>query len=255
MTMVIQLQKRFNYVSVGLLIFALFGILSLRFYIFYMAAIAVAGSFIVSQSNSAKGIVRGVILLIIVGLVLTYLGVLNTATENFNKYGSLQKVQQSRLDLSRTESGFGEDVDVSTTEGAISAIPLGLSYLMLAPFPWQITNFRQAITLPEVLIWWAMLPLVFNGLWYTIKNRLRNAIPILIFTLMLTIAYSIFQGNVGTAYRQRTQIQVFLFIFIAVGWSLRQEAREIKQLKRLEKQRQKEKFLRDKRLENLALDD
>jgi hypothetical protein len=77
------------------------------------------------------------------------------------------------------------------------------------------------------------------GLWYTIKNRLRDSIAILIFSLMLTLSYSVFQGNVGTAYRQRTQIQVFLFIFIAVGWSLIQERRENKKaLLQAQKQRQ-----------------
>src|SRR5205085_3680800 len=103
---------------------------------------------------------------------------------------------------------------------------LGFTYLMLAPFPWQAANLRQAITIPEVLFWWAMLPFLVIGLWYTIKHRLRNAFPILIFSFLLTFAYSVFQGNVGTAYRQRTQIQVFLFIFIAVGWELYQERRE-----------------------------
>jgi hypothetical protein len=47
---------------------------------------------------------------------------------------------------------------------------------------------------------------------------------------MLTLAYSIFQGNVGTAYRQRTQIQVFFFMFIAVGWVLWKEKREDRKL-------------------------
>jgi hypothetical protein len=101
---------------------------------------------------------------------------------------------------------------------------------MFAPFPWQAANLRQAVTLPEVLIWWAMLPLMIIGIGYTIRHRLREAFPALFFSLMLTLAYSIFQGNVGTAYRQRTQIQVFLFIFIAVGWTLRKEAQENKKI-------------------------
>jgi len=71
---------------------------------------------------------------------------------------------------------------------------------------------------------------VDSGYMVHAKHRLRIAFPILIFTLMLTIAYSIFQGNVGTAYRQRTQIQVFLFIFISVGYVLRQEKRENRKL-------------------------
>jgi hypothetical protein len=55
---------------------------------------------------------------------------------------------------------------------------------------------------------------------------LRIASPILIFTVMLTLAYSVFQGNVGTAYRQRAQVLVFYFIFVAVGFVLMMEKRE-----------------------------
>ncbi len=249
MTMVMQLQQNLNYWAIALLIFSLFGILSLRFYIFYMVAISVAGSFLIGQSGSVKSIVRGFVALIVLGLALTYLGVLRTATENFDKFGSLENVQRSRNDLARSaESGFGGDIDVSTTEGAITTIPIGFSYLMLAPFPWQMANLRQAITLPEMIVWWCSIPLLITGLFYTVRNRLRGAISILIFTLMLTIAYSIFQGNVGTAYRQRTQIQVFLFIFIAVGWTLRQEKKENRKNQQLEKQRRLDKHLRESRM-------
>ncbi|MDT5294103.1 MAG: hypothetical protein QOJ76_983, partial [Acidobacteriota bacterium] len=51
----------------------------------------------------------------------------------------------------------------------------------------------------------------------------------LLFTTMLTLAYSIFQGNVGTAYRQRSQILIFYFIFVAVGAVLLRERQEDKQ--------------------------
>jgi hypothetical protein len=248
MTMVLQLQTRFNYAAIAVLIFAMFGILSLRFYIFYMVAISVAGSFIIGQSGSVKSIARGFIVLIVLGIGLTYLGVLRTAGENFDKYASLEKVQRSRSDLARSaESGFGGDENVSTAEGAISAIPVGFSYLMLAPFPWQLGSLRQAITIPEMIVWWCSIPLMIMGLIYTIKNRLRNAIAILIFTLMLTIAYSIFQGNVGTAYRQRTQIQVFLFIFIAVGWTLKQEKKENEKAVSAAKRERLDRHLREKR--------
>jgi hypothetical protein len=99
-------------------------------------------------------------------------------------------------------------------------------YLLLAPFPWQLASLRQSITLPEMVVWWASLPLLFLGFWFAIKYRLRMISPILIFTVMLTFAYSVFQGNVGTAYRQRSQLLVFYFIFVAVGFVLLQEKRE-----------------------------
>jgi len=131
------------------------------------------------------------------------------------------------LDSSRSAaSGFAEDVDVSSPEGALSALPLGLSYLILAPFPWQLSSVRQAITLPEMLIWWASLPLLVLGLWFAIKYRIREVAPIIIFTTLLTLTYSILQGNVGTAYRQRAQLLVFYFVFVAIGFVLVKEKRE-----------------------------
>lgn len=245
MTMVLQLQKKFSLQAILVLIFSMFAIISLRFYIFYMLAAAVAGSFVVGFSSSAQAMVRNLIVVIFIGLSLTYLGVLRNASSEIDKFGNLEAVQRSRQDLAQSaESGFGEDIDVSTTGGAIAALPIGFTYLMLAPFPWQVSNFRQAITLPEVLVWWALIPLIIYGVSYTLKNRLREAMPILMFSLMLSLAYSLFQGNVGTAYRQRTQIQVFLFIFAAVGWTLMQEKRENKRLlRRMEKERDFKRML------------
>jgi hypothetical protein len=115
---------------------------------------------------------------------------------------------------------------------------MGVLYLLFAPFPWQITSLRQSITLPEMVIWWASFPLLVLGLWFTIKYRLRMIAPILIFTVMLTLAYSVFQGNVGTAYRQRAQLLVFYFIFVAVGFVLMKEKREERKRQELEERQE-----------------
>ena len=77
-----------------------------------------------------------------------------------------------------------------------------------------------------MIVWWFSFPLLVLGLWYSLKHRLRQVSPIIIFTTMLTLAYSLFQGNVGTAYRQRSQLLVFYFIFVAVGYELIKERRE-----------------------------
>ncbi len=243
MTMVLKLQKKFTYTAVITLAFCLFGILALRFYIFYIVGVAVAGSFIIGSTSSMKSIVRGFVTLVFIGAVLTYIGALQSAGSSFEKYGTMERMQASRLDNARSaNTGFGEDIDVSTPVGALQAMPLGFTYLMFAPFPWQISNLRQAITLPEMLVWWFSIPILISGLWFTIKNKLRDSISILLFTLLLTIAYSVFQGNVGTAYRQRAQIQVFLFIFIAVGWTLMFERRENNKISKNITQRRIQQF-------------
>jgi hypothetical protein len=254
MISLLNLLEKLDYVSLIILILSLFCIISLRFYIFYMVAVAVVGSFAVgTDSLSGRSILRRLAALVLIGVGATQLGIINRATKEIDTLTDLEQVQNTRKALATSQSdiykgkgsSFGEDSDVSTAEGAISAIPLGFTYLMLSPFPWEIRNFRQAITLPEMILWWASLPLLVMGLWYTVRKRFRGSIGILFFTFMLTIAYSIFQSNVGMAYRQRAQIQVFLFIFIAVGWTIMQEKRENRNsLKKIEFDRLRERMQR-----------
>lgn len=237
-TMVLSLQEKFNYAALAVIIGSMFGILSLRFYIFFMVLVAVGGSFLIGVSTTNRSILRRTFVLVILGVALTYFGMLRSAQQQYDIFGSLERIQSSRIDLVKSaDSGFNEESDVSTTAGALSAIPLGFAYLMFAPFPWQAENLRQTITIPDVLVWWAMLPFLVLGIIYTVKNRLRNAFPVLIFSLLLTLAYSISQGNVGTAYRQRAQIQVFLFILVGVGWTVYRERRENERMIRAEAQR------------------
>ena len=223
----LRLNEKLSLKYALILVVALFSILGLRFYVFYMLAAAIAGGFVLGlQKLTPTNFARQFIVIILVGVSLTYLGVTRLATEQFNRFGSFEAVNRSRTDLARAGSGFGQEVDVSTTQGAISTIPLGLIYLLFAPFPWQLASLRQSITFPEMIIWWASFPLLVLGIWYSLKYRLRQIAPILIFTTMLSIAYSVFQGNVGTAYRQRAQLLVFYFIFVAVGFVLLKEKSE-----------------------------
>jgi len=224
----LKLGNRFSFKYLAALSLALCGLITLRFYVFYIVALAVSTAFILGRRRlTMQSFARQLIILLLIGLVLAYFGVSRSATRQFDAYGSFQQLQRMRMDASQSaSSGFGQDVDVSTPAGAISAIPLGFSYLVLAPFPWQMASARSIITLPEMVVWWCSLPLLVLGMWFTIKYKLREVAPILIFTTLLTLTYSILQGNVGTAYRQRAQLLVFYFVFVAIGFILVKEKRE-----------------------------
>ena len=226
----LKLGKEFTVKYVCVLVCALLCLLSLRFYVFYMIATAVGGSLVIgSRQFSAISFIRQFAILVVLAVALTYVGVPKFASEQYETFGNLERVERSRRDMARRgESGYGEDADVSTVDGAISNVPLGLLYLLLAPFPWQLTSLRQAITLPEMIVWWASFPMMIIGAWFSMRYRLRMIAPILIFTTLLSLAYSVFQGNVGTAYRQRSQLLVFYFIFVAVGYVVVLEKREEK---------------------------
>lgn len=227
-TMGLILQKRFSFPAIICLIFSLSAILYLRFYIFYMVAASISLGVIIGTNFTFNSLVKRIIAVAILGLGLTYIGVSERALTNYEAYADVESRQAGRQWVAnKFNSGYGQDFDVSTFEGAVSAFPIGLAYLFLAPFPWEVNNFRQAITLPEMLVWWCLIPLFFKGIWFTLRTRLRKSIPVLAFALILTVTYALFESDVGTAYRHRTQIQVFMFMFIAVGWTLMQEKREI----------------------------
>jgi len=238
MTLVLQLQEKFSVMAFALLVFSLFAIITLRFYIFYMVVIAISSSFIIGMGATSQSIAKRMVVICLLAFALAYIGILRTASSEFEEFANLERIQKSRGDLARSGSGFGVGADVSTTGGAISVLPIGFIYLMLAPFPWQINTFRAALTVPDILLWWSSIPFLIIGLVFTFKHRLRKAIPIMVFTILLTLSYSLFQGNIGTAYRQRIQIQVFLFIFIAVGLTIVKERKENHAFQRKERMKQ-----------------
>jgi 4-amino-4-deoxy-L-arabinose transferase-like glycosyltransferase len=224
----LKLGHKLSLRYLAVLLVSLVGVLAFRFYIFYMMLAAIGGAFVIGmKAFSAQSLARQFVVVLVLGLSLTYFGVTRYATAQFEQYGNLEQLQRSRQNLATAaQSGFGRDVDVSTTSGALTTIPTGLVYLLFAPFPWQLGSLRQSLTLPEMVVWWGAFPLLILGAWFSLRYRLRQMAPILIFTSMLTLAYSVFQGNVGTAYRQRAQILVFYFIFVAVGSVLVKEKRD-----------------------------
>lgn len=235
----LRLGEKFSFKNVVLLAMVLATLTTFRFYLFYMVVAAIVGAFTIGMREfSVLGFVRQLLVVAGIGLALTYLGVIRTANLQVEYFTDLNVVQRSRLDLATSaESGFGKDVDVSTAAGAIQAAPTGILYLLFAPFPWQLQSLRQSITLPEMLAWWAAFPFLVLGFWFTLRYRLRQSFVIFIFTTMLTLAYSIFQGNVGTAYRQRAQILVFYFIFVAVGIVLTREKLEERRMQAVAERR------------------
>ena len=235
----LRLGEKFSLKNALLLGAVLATLTTFRFYLFFMVVAAIVGAFTIGMREfTVTGFVRQLLIVVAIGLALTYVGVIQTANMQFGYYSDLNVVQRSRLDLATSaKSGFGEDVDVSTASGAIQAVPTGIVYLLFAPFPWQLESLRQSITLPEMLVWWAAFPFLVLGFWFTFRYRLRQSFVIFIFTTMLTLAYSVFQGNVGTAYRQRAQILVFYFIFVAVGIVLLREKWEERRMRAMEESR------------------
>jgi hypothetical protein len=180
-------------------------------------AFATLGTFVLAQRRGMLASVASYVTVVAVFIGAFAFAASRETLEQQKSYLSFERLQITRNDQATWGASAVEQVDVSTPQGALAALPTGLLYLLFAPFPWALRGVRQMLTLPETLVWYALWPALLRGLWQTLRHRLRPALPILVFAASLTVAYAIFQGNVGTAYRQRTQVTMFYFIFMAAG--------------------------------------
>jgi 4-amino-4-deoxy-L-arabinose transferase-like glycosyltransferase len=215
---VVRLREELSASMVLLFVGAVLALVTLRFYIAYFIVFATLLSFVFGQRGS---FIRRLLsyALVVGALVLAFTVILREeALEEQSSYATLERLQTTRADQAiQGQSGFGREYDVSTPQGAIRALPIGLVYLLFAPFPWAIAGTRQALVLPEILIWYGLMPAFVVGLVHSMRRQLGDVLPILMFAASLTVAYALMQGNIGTAYRQRTQVTVFFFLFIGVG--------------------------------------
>jgi hypothetical protein len=224
----LKLRGRLQFKRIILLLVFLACLFSLRNYAAYIVFIASAGTVLFAAKKfTPKRVIQGGILVLVFGIALSYFGTSDVVPSGLD----LKRIQAARVwSAGVSNSGFGGDVDITDPAAAIGFLPEGIMYVLFAPFPWMINNARQLITMPELIIWWAMVPFLLRGYWFSIRQRLRESFGICIFTVGLTLAYALFQSNVGTAYRHRAQLFGFFFIFISIGLEQRRLAKARKRV-------------------------
>lgn len=129
-----------------------------------------------------------------------------------------------------TATGSGTDfaLDLRSPWQMPIAVVLGFAHLLFAPFPWQWAggSGRLLAVIPELLVWWWMFfYALIPGLRHALRTRFFDVQPLLFFIIGFGVLYGMFSGNAGLAYRQRTQLLPWLFIFAAVGFEQRRLTR------------------------------
>lgn len=210
--LVVQEQPKLS--SVILLGGATYAITLFRPYMLFAVALPMLLSFLVrNRANLLRNTVLGMLLA----------GAVIYADASAGIQRRMRVLDFEELNASRrwsagaAESGFERGVDISTPEKALAFLPIGLTYFLLAPFPWSIANFKQAFTLPEMLYFYWLLPSILRGIGILVRRHLASSLTILLICAGVTFGYAVGQGNVGTIYRHRAQVLPFFLMFAAVG--------------------------------------
>jgi 4-amino-4-deoxy-L-arabinose transferase-like glycosyltransferase len=204
------------------LVTGLFLLTQFRDHLFYAVAAPPVIALLIGRRGS---LARNLLLAFVVSvgvLMLLQHGVIEDRTQSRM---SLEAINQMRHQASGA-SAFAQEADISTPVGAVTFLPLGLAYFFFSPFPWQITSFLKLISVPEMLLVYYLVMPTVRGLRYIIRNRLREALQILMVTGLLTLTYALGEGNVGTLYRHRAQAMPFYLIFASAGLEMAEEAKK-----------------------------
>jgi len=218
----IRLRKQFSVLNMVGTVAPIFAVYPLRFYMIYFLLAGLAGTLALNRPGKVfAGVSKQ--LLLVGGLlaVVTIFGLASSASADFDVM-TLDKVATYRQGLATTaHSGFAKDVDISTPTGAVLFLPIGIAMMLWSPFPWQMVSLRPLLTLPEMLLWWALAPALVRGAIFAVRHRFSEHLPIIVFTAILLIGYGLTMGNVGAAFRMRSQVLNLLFLFVAFGQYLK----------------------------------
>lgn len=94
--------------------------------------------------------------------------------------------------------------------------PKGIAYALLAPFPWKPARPLDLLTVPEILLWYLMLPSLLWSLWRMSGKRLL-VLPMALFVGGALTVFALAEGNVGTLYRHRAMVIPFAAILASPG--------------------------------------
>jgi hypothetical protein len=233
----LRLQSRWQARSFIAVVLSLLALLALRHYI----AIVLSGAVVLGLVSGRRAVRspegmrvtmpvlmrQGAIVVAFVGF-MGAIGFQESADRPLEESpeGLLVQVDQYRRGLAMyAQSGYLPEADVSTPQGAVEFAPIGLLYFLAAPFPWQTGAVRQNLVIPETAFWVLLYPLVAVGMARSFRVNRPGSVMLMAATGGMCIVYALMSGNIGIAYRMRTQVWLLWAPLAAWGWETWRERR------------------------------
>jgi hypothetical protein len=236
------LQSRWEGRSLVIVAAALFALSTLRSYLAVMMGVVIVLGLLWGRQDQkvqsrqhtlVPSLIRqAFIAAAFVGLMIT-LGLGENAEHRLaeSREGVVVELDLSRLNVDRqwsatsAYSGYLTEADISTPTGAVRYFPVGLVYFLAVPFPWQFGSLRQNLVIPETAFWLLLYPLVGIGIVRGLRVNRRGTLVLVAATAGMCVIYTLVSGNVGLAYRMRSQVWLLWAPLASWGWEVLRERR------------------------------
>lgn len=221
------LNRRFSTATILRLLATTVLLAKFRFYLPVLIYGSCAVAYVVMAWQARGGRRGSALAFLAVVLIIAVIGV--RMTENFWSYylklSDWQRVEGFRVATTGGGSDFAADARIRSPEEVLSFLPIGTIYFLAGPLPWEAKKLTHYLTWLDIPIWYPVLALGSAGM--LILLRRRQAIPLISITLGLTLFYSLFLANLGTAYRMRLQVTPFFMVAAAWYWYHSRERRSL----------------------------
>lgn len=206
--------------TVGLLIY-----LGVRQYMFLVCLLMVPVAIVpFGQRKPGTTLISvGMALLLINAITLSMgYGFLGLNEIGASHYFDLEYINSTRIAIgdhgrgamfeSPDEALWGSDW-VTNITNALTA----LFYFFVSLDLTNLRSHRQLMALPEVILFLAILPMLFRGIWLTWKRYRQTAWPILLMALVVLVVYGSATTNLGALFRWRMQSLPMFMAMAAIG--------------------------------------
>ncbi len=206
---ILQLKIEFKLYLLFLIILSSIALKELRFALFFMFY-TVIFPLSLTLFLWKKSRVLFILFIAIIGLVIAII-------MNRYNFSLIECILTMRNYRAYGNTAFLSNLDISNPLKFIFFIPIAILVGWLAPFPWQIGSLPQITVIPEMLLYYLLLPVMFLGWGFIMKHKTGEGgiITVYIFIMMLVLSFA--EGNIGTLFRHRAMVLPFMFVLIGIG--------------------------------------
>ncbi|MFB6195513.1 MAG: glycosyltransferase family 39 protein [Haloplanus sp.] len=128
-------------------------------------------------------------------------------------------LRSQRLSLTSGSAAYLPHVVYRTPIELLSYLPVGICYFLLVPFPWQVHSFKALLAFAQnVLLWYPALIVAVVGVRDLLFSHRDATLVMAAYAAVGVVSYAAVEGNVGPAIRHRSQFQLCVVVFAAVGF-------------------------------------
>lgn len=227
----LRLQSRWEPKALVIMSLSLLALSGLRLYLAIILSLAVSCGLLLGRRKPTRGHERpGVMPLLRQAVIVAIFISLMTAF-GFKEHqervlfetrgGVLVQLDTHRRNLAtEAHSGYLIEADITRPEGAAELAAVGLFYFLTAPGPWQFGRLRQNLVIPETTFWIMLYPLIVVGMLRARRANWQGTAFLVVMTAGMCVVYALVSGNIGVAYRMRSQVWLLWAPFAAWGWEV-----------------------------------